>query len=67
MKSHWVIHMKIGNDLHFNQRCGYIQLMSEGVIYAMTEKRGDLLAIIPIDNILWIEYIEEDDSDVEPS
>ena len=61
MKSHWCAHMKNGRDMSFNRQCRYIDSM-DGVMYFMDDQiHQNNFAVIPIDNILWIESVEEEE------
>lgn len=61
MKSHWCVHMKSGRDMSFNNQCRYID-SKDGVMYFMDNKFDRCqLAAIPIDNILWIESVVEEE------
>lgn len=58
MKSHWCVHMKNGDLLCFNCQSGYIHT-ENGLVYFMdTEFVRNIFAVIPIENILWIESVE---------
>ena len=62
MKSHWCVHMKNGRDISFDGKAHYID-SKDGVMYFITSKYGTVLAAIPIENILWVESIEEEAMD----
>lgn len=61
MKSHWCVHMKNGQDMDFERKVHYID-SKDNVLYFMTDHvKKIMLAAIPIENILWIKSIEEED------
>ena len=58
--SYWVVHMKDGQDLRFDKRAHYVDTLNGSNCVAMMEsKYGKPLAIIPAENIRWIESVEE--------
>lgn len=62
MKNHWVVHMKDGRDLIFDKKAGYVcTLEGTDILAIITELGGETLAIIPPENVLWIERVIEEE------
>lgn len=61
-KRYWVVYMKDGQVLYLGRKAGYLELYAEAKAFLFkTEEKGRSLAIIPIDNILWTKFIDEND------
>ena len=61
MKSHWCVHMKNGDLLCFNRQSRYMHT-ENGLVYFMdTEFAPNIFAAIPIENILWIESVKDEE------
>ena len=60
--NYWRVHMKSGMTLDFDKRARYVDTLNgTNCVAMMSSKHGCVLAMIPTDNIYWIEAIEEDD------
>lgn len=61
--SYWVVHMKDGQDLRFDKKARYVDTLNgcSNCLAMMESKYGKPLAIIPTENIRWIESVEEGD------
>lgn len=61
MKSHWCVHIKNGDLLCFNCQSRYIHT-ENGLVYFMDTKiNQNIFAAIPIENILWIESVKDEE------
>lgn len=61
-KRYWVVYMKDGQVLDLDKKAGYLELYAKEKAFLFeTEEKGRSLAIIPIDNILWTKFIDEND------
>lgn len=59
--SHFVAHLKNKRVLNFNKQCKFIQTFgaTTDILMFMTDENGQSLAMIPSNNILWIEAVRE--------
>lgn len=62
-KRYWVVYMKDGQVLDLDRKAGYLDVCVDGKAFFLlkTEKKGRSLAVIPINNILWTKFIDEND------
>lgn len=61
IKTYWVVYMKDGQTFTFDKKGGYLETFETNMICIMTKKNEKSIAIIPTENISWIEYVEEEE------
>lgn len=59
MNGHWVVYLASGGVKKFNAGCGRICSDGEFVRFSNNEDPKKVLAYIPTNNILWIEWVED--------
>ena len=61
IKTYWVVYMKDGQTFTFDKKGGYLEKFGTNMICIMTKKNEKNLAVIPTENISWIECVEEEE------
>lgn len=60
-RRYWVVHLKDGSTFDFDKKSGYLESFAgDSTLLFRAEERGRSIAIIPVDNILWVEFVVED-------
>ena len=61
IKTYQVVYMKDGQTFTFDKKGGYLETFGSNMICIMTKKNEKNIAVIPTENISWIEYVEEEE------
>lgn len=62
MEGHWIVHMKNNIDLNLDKKVTYVTTLdgTDLLVAFMTHEYGTTKAIVPVENIDWVEFVEEE-------
>lgn len=56
---YFIVHLKTGNTFDFEKKCCYVRLLDQCFVQCQTKDLGEVLMLIPYENILYIESEEK--------
>lgn len=63
MELFWRVYLKTGQTLSFGGKIHHIDIENDVVVRLMDYRYGRTFAIIPMNNILWIETVDPDEGE----
>lgn len=64
MEGYWRVYLKNGHALTFASQAHYVDVNGEKAVINFMERRGGrVFAIIPVANVLWIEWVEPEEGE----